>query len=61
MKSELTPEHGPARAVNAVTRRLADVTAAADRIGFRAEIGLREGLEGLVEWWRGQREIEPAS
>lgn len=55
MKSDLTPEHGPARAVNGVTRRLADTTAAAERLGFRAEIGLHEGLAGLVDWWRGQR------
>jgi UDP-glucose 4-epimerase len=55
MKSDLPPEHGPARAVNGVTRRLADTSAAADRLGFRAEIGLREGLEGLVEWWRSER------
>lgn len=54
MKSDLAPEHGPARAVNGVTRRLADITAAAQRLGFRSEIGLREGLEGLVEWWRAQ-------
>ena len=55
MKSDLVPEHGPARAVNGVTRRLADTTAAAERLGFRAEIGLAEGLEGLVEWWRASR------
>ncbi|MEV6491625.1 NAD-dependent epimerase/dehydratase family protein [Actinoplanes sp. NPDC051633] len=55
MKSDLAPEHGPARAVNGVTRRLASTSAAADKLGFRAEIGLREGLEGLVEWWRGSK------
>ncbi|MEN3305818.1 MAG: UDP-glucose 4-epimerase, partial [Micromonosporaceae bacterium] len=56
MKSELAPEFGPARTVNAVTRRLADTGAAQRLLGFRAEIGLSEGLEGLVEWWRGNRE-----
>jgi UDP-glucose 4-epimerase len=55
MKSDLPPEHGPARAVNGVTRRLADTTAAAETLGFRAEIDLRTGLEGLVDWWRAQR------
>ena len=55
MKCDLPPEHGPARAVNGVTRRLADTTAAAERIGFRAGIGLKDGLAGLVDWWRGQR------
>jgi UDP-glucose 4-epimerase len=55
MKSDLAPEHGPARAVNGVTRRLADTSTAAERIGFRAEIGLREGLQGLVDWWRSSQ------
>jgi UDP-glucose 4-epimerase len=55
MKSDLTPEHGPARKVNAVTRRLADTTSAAEALGFRAEIGLHQGLEALVEWWRGEQ------
>ena len=55
MKSDLPPEHGPARAVNGVTRRLADTSAAAEKLGFRAEIGLHEGLQGLVEWWRSSR------
>jgi UDP-glucose 4-epimerase len=55
MKSDLAPEFGPARAVNGVTRRLADTSAAADRLGFRAELSLNEGLQGLVEWWRSSR------
>jgi UDP-glucose 4-epimerase len=55
MKSDLAPEHGPARAVNGVTRRLADTGTAAQELGFRAEIGLHEGLQGLVEWWRASR------
>jgi UDP-glucose 4-epimerase len=56
MKSDLAPEHGPARAVNGVTRRLADTGTAADKLGFRAEIGLNDGLQGLVEWWRANRD-----
>ena len=55
MDADLKPEFGPARTVNAVTRRLADTSAAADRIGFRAEIDLATGLRDLVDWWRGQR------
>ena len=55
MKSDLAPEHGPARAVNGVTRRLAETGYAADKLGFRAELGLHEGLRGLVEWWRESR------
>ena len=55
MKSDLAPEHGPARAVNGVTRRLAATSAAEEKIGFRAEIDLTEGLEGLVDWWRSSK------
>lgn len=38
-----------------MTRRLADTTAAAEKLGFRAEIGLHEGLQGLVDWWRAEK------
>jgi UDP-glucose 4-epimerase len=57
MKSDLVPEHGPARAVNGVTRRLASAAHAEERLGFKAEIGLYDGLQGLVDWWRTQREM----
>jgi UDP-glucose 4-epimerase len=53
--SDLAVEHGPARAVNGVSRRLADTRKAADVLGFRAEVGLEEGLHRLVDWWRAQR------
>jgi UDP-glucose 4-epimerase len=56
MDSDLEPVHGPARAVNGVTRRLADTSRAAERLGFTAEIGLRDGLRDLVAWWRAERE-----
>ncbi|MEU9350520.1 NAD-dependent epimerase/dehydratase family protein [Streptomyces griseoloalbus] len=52
----LEPEHGPARAVNGVTRRLADTSRAAERLGFTARIDLRTGLRDLVQWWRAERE-----
>lgn len=52
MDSDLHVEHGPERAVNGVTRRLADISAAAGRLGWKPEIGLDEGLRGLVSWWR---------
>ncbi len=55
MDCDLPVEHGPERAVNGVTRRLADTSAAAQKLGFTAEIGLDEGLRGLVEWWRAER------
>ena len=61
MKSDLAPEHGPARSVNSVVRRLASTDAAEHRLGFRAEIELREGLAGLVEWWRAQQAMQAQS
>jgi hypothetical protein len=48
---------GPPRAVNGVTRRLADTNAARERLGFDAEVGLLEGLTRLVTWWRAEREL----
>jgi UDP-glucose 4-epimerase len=55
MGSDLDVEYGPARAVNGVARRLADTSSSADRLGFRAEIGLDDGLRDLVAWWRAER------
>lgn len=60
MDSDLAVEHGPDRAVNGVTRRLADTSAAERDLGFRAEIGLEDGLRTLVDWWRPQREAVAA-
>ncbi len=60
MDSDLSVEHGPERAVNGVTRRLADTQAAAADLGFTAEVGLEEGLRELVDWWRPQREAVAA-
>jgi len=48
-------EYGPARMVNAVQRRLADTSSAAERIGFRARIGLEESLRDLVAWFQAER------
>ncbi len=55
MGSALPPEFGPQRDVNNVSRRLADTSAAARRIGWKADVSLDEGLVRLVEWWRAQQ------
>lgn len=55
MGSDLEIEYGPERAVNRVPRRLADTSAARRELGFEAEIGLEEGLQMLVRWWRDKR------
>ena len=54
-RPDLAPVHEPARAVNPVPRRLASTAAAAERLGFRAEVPLERGLADLVEWWRAER------
>lgn len=56
MGSDLPVEHGPDRAVNGVIRRLADITAAREDLGFDAHVGLHEGLRQLVDWWQPQRD-----
>jgi UDP-glucose 4-epimerase len=56
MGSDLPLEFGPPRGTNAVTRRLADVSRAAERLGWKAETSLDDGLRLLVAWWRRQRE-----
>lgn len=51
MGVERTPEYGPARKVNPVSRRLADVSKAERLLGFRTRVTLEAGLRKLVEWW----------
>ena len=58
---DLSPEFHPVRKVNPVPRRLADPSAAQRDLGFKAEIGLEEGLRRFAAWRsslvedRGQR------
>jgi UDP-glucose 4-epimerase len=53
--SSLPLEFGPQRDVNNVSRRLADTSAAARGLGWKADISLDEGLARLAEWWRSQK------
>jgi UDP-glucose 4-epimerase len=55
MRSDLRPEYGPERKVNPVGRRLACISKAERLLGFRAKVGLEEGLSRLLDWWRTQR------
>jgi UDP-glucose 4-epimerase len=58
MGADLDIEFLPAQGVNKVPRRLAATEAAHDRLGFRAEVDIDEGLRRLVEWWRDERAAE---
>jgi len=55
MGSRLPLEFGPPRGVNSVTRRLADIAQARERLGWKPETDLDEGLRRLVTWWRAER------
>jgi UDP-glucose 4-epimerase len=56
--SHLAIEYGPERKVNAVRRRLAGTRAAEERLGFRTEVALEDGLRRLVDWWAAVRARE---
>jgi UDP-glucose 4-epimerase len=60
MGSDLQPEFGPERKVNPVPRRLADTSRAERQLGFRAEVGLEDGLTRLVDWWRANKDATAA-
>ena len=56
--THLVPEYGPERSVNPVLRRLASTRKAQSLLGFRAEVGLEDGLDRLVRWWQKNRPLE---
>jgi UDP-glucose 4-epimerase len=60
MGTDLRPEYGPARKVNAVPRRLADIRKAERLLGFKAQVPLEDGLRRLVHWWEQQRTSDPS-
>ena len=55
MERDLVPVYGPARIVNAVSRRLASTEKARRLLGFEAVVPLEDGLRRLVTWWRAER------
>jgi UDP-glucose 4-epimerase len=61
MGSDLSIEYGPERKVNKVSRRLADISRARDRLGWTPEVDMEEGLTRLVAWWRSELAPDSAS
>lgn len=61
MDRDIEPEMQPAPAFRrGVRHRLADVTAAAEDLGFVARVTLEQGLSDLVEWWRAEKGLATA-
>lgn len=58
MGTDVAPEYGPSRKVNAVPRRLADTSKAKQLLGFTAEVSLDQGLRRLVDWWSREQTVE---
>lgn len=60
-RPDIATVHEAERAVNPVPRRLADVSAARELIGFEARLPLPSGIRELVQWWQDERALEDAS
>lgn len=63
MGSNLKPQYMPVpddRRKVEVMRRLADVSKAKEKIGFEAQISLKEGLKRLIQWLDQQKKPVPA-
>ncbi|MDQ3776788.1 MAG: SDR family NAD(P)-dependent oxidoreductase [Pseudomonadota bacterium] len=55
MGVNLASEYAPARKVNSVSRRLADVSKAERLLCFTTQVSLEEGMRRLVTWWSHER------
>ena len=51
---EVQPEYRPARTVNPVNRRRGGTEKAKAALGFTSQVGMAEGLRGLIDWRREQ-------
>jgi len=50
-QSDLKPEHREENTINQVSRRLADITAAKQKIDFTPTVPLAQGLAELSQWY----------
>ena len=53
-KPEITAEYRESR-VGDVRHSLADISRARELLGYEPLIGLREGLQKTIDWWKGSR------
>ena len=53
-RSEVTAEYREAR-IGDVRHSLADTTRARQLLGYEPRVGLREGLEKTIDWWKSSR------
>ena len=51
---DVTPSYEPAR-VGDVRHSLADISLARELLGYESKIGLREGLQRTIDWWKTSR------
>jgi UDP-glucose 4-epimerase len=54
-RDDLQPIYQGERKVNPVPRRLADITAARELLGWEPQISLEQGLSDLFNWWVRER------
>jgi len=54
VKSEITADYQAARSGD-VRHSLADITRARELLGFEPRVGLREGLQLTIDWWKQSR------
>lgn len=62
-RPDLPIEYREERAINPVSRRLAETRTAREMIGFEADLPLQQGLRDMIAWWRQARAadvLEPA-
>ena len=53
-KQDLTAEYREPR-VGDVKHSLADITLARKFLGYESKVGLREGLQRTIDWWKSSR------
>jgi nucleoside-diphosphate-sugar epimerase len=53
-KDDVTAEYFDAR-IGDVRHSLADISLARDHLNYKSQVGLREGLQRTIDWWKSSR------